>query len=180
MYGSRRASGRLWRAIKQRPIDATKNMVYLDVTVPTLTVTVLVLSNAVKRTLIDDTVPTRVAEDCTIKGFNIQFRLVNRTNNLPGQEKVVIFIRRNQGGLLPAPTLAACNSLGLQPWRNMVFATTVAKPGGPDSLPMVMGGIRIPRRFHKQQVDDQWELIIANSGGGSIDGCGIAIYKWYS
>lgn len=171
---------RLWRQISKRPIDSTKNMVVLDATVATLTVTVLVLANAVKATLLDDTVATRVGEQCSIKNLYINMRLYNRNGNLPGQEKVIIFLRRNAGALLGAPTLAQCNAIGLQSWRNSVFQCQIAKPPGPDGLPMGLVSIRIPRRYHKMVIDDQWELVIANNSSGSIDVCGLCLYKWYT
>lgn len=177
MYKRNRA---LWRQISRRPIDSTKNMVVLDATVATISVTVLVLANAVKQTLLDDTVATRVGEQCSIKNLYINMRLYNRTGNLPGQEKVIIFLRRNAGALLPAPTLAQCNTIGLQPWRNNVFQCQIAKPPGPDGLPMGLVSIRIPRRYHKMVIDDQWELVIANNASGSIDVCGLCLYKWYT
>lgn len=175
-----RGNRRLWRQISRRPINSTKNIVVLDTTTATLSVTVVVLANAVKQSLMDDTVATRVQEQCSIKNLFINMRLYNRTGNLPGQEKVVICLRRNPGALLGNPTLSQLNAIGLQPWRNNIFQIQIAKPPGPDGIPMGLGPIRIPKRFHKMVVDDQWELIIGNNGSGTIDGCGICLYKWYS
>lgn len=177
MYARNR---KLWRQISRRPIKSTKNIVVLDATIATLSVTVLPLANAVKTTLLDDTVTTRVEEQCSIKNLFLSMRLYNRTGNLPGQEKVVLFLRRNPGAKYAAPTLAECNTLGLQPWRNTVFQVQIAKPPGPDGLPMGLAPIRIPRRFHKMIIDDQWELIIGNNSSGSIDLCGICLYKWFN
>lgn len=161
-------------------VDATKNMVSLDTTIATLTVVVVQLAIGVNPGVIDSASTLNYVEEAAmIKGFNISYRVLNRSGNLPGQEKVVIFLRKNEGNVLPAPTLAQCNAIGGQAWKNRVFSFQQAKPGAPGDVGMFQAGIRIPKRFHRTSKGDVWELIIANNGSGSVDGCGTAIYKWY-
>lgn len=170
------------RKLSRIPIDSVKNIVQIDVTLATLTVAVVPLAFGAKPADIDPTVLGNVANveaGAMVKGFDLSFRVYNRNANLPGQEKVVIFLRRNPANVLPAPTVAACNSLGVQTWKRNVFHVQQAKPPGPDGIPMGFVGIKIPRKFHKMELNDSWELIISNNSGGSIDICGACIYKWY-
>lgn len=173
----RRGMGRKLRLV---PIDSTKNIVPLDITTATLSVTVQQIAVGAPPSGIDETTSDKKCEQGSmIRGMYIEFRLYNRTGGLPGQEKCVIILRKNEDGTLPAPTLAQCNALGLQTWKDRVFQCHFAKPPGPDGIPMLAGSFRIPKRFHKMGQGDVWELIIANNGSGSVDGCGVAIYKWY-
>lgn len=175
----RRKSG-MRRFASMHPIDAQKNMVDLDTTTATISVTVVQLAIASKPGNVDElTQPIIVPANASIKSLYVEYFLYNRSGNLPGQEKITILIRKNEQGLLPAPTLAQVNAIGLQTWKNRVFAIHRAKPPAPGGLPLIMGSIKIPRRFHKMQTNDVWELIIANNGSGSVDGCGICIYKSY-
>lgn len=173
----RRYGGRKLRLI---PIDAQKNIVDLDTTTATLSVQVVQLAIASKPGSVDETTqPIIIPANSVLKSLYIEYFLYNRSGNLPGQEKVTVLVRKNETGALPAPTLAQVNALGLNTWKNRVFAVHRAKPPAPGGLPIIMGPIRIPKRFHKMQTNDVWELIIGNNASGSVDGCGICIYKAY-
>jgi len=115
-----------------------------------------------------------------IRGFYIEVYVYNRSGNLPGQEKVNLMIRKNEGGKLTVPpTLAEMNAPGTVTWKSKIFQYHVAKPPAPGGLPLMAFSMKIPKRFHKMNVGDQWELFIGNNSGGSVDMCGVAIYKWY-
>lgn len=177
-----RRRSRLGRALAVRPIDSVKNMVSLDTTIATLSVVVVVLAKGIDPTFVSEIgagLGFRVESGAKIRGFNIAYSLYNRSGGLPGQEKVGIMIRKNEGLVLPAPTLAQCNDPSSQPWKNKIFHYIQAKPSDPTGIGMHFGGIRIPKRFEATRISDQWELIIWNNGSGSVDGCGTCIYKWY-
>lgn len=172
--------GRGMRKLRLVAIDSTKNIVPLDITTASLSVTVQQLALGSAPAGIDETTSDKkVEQGAMIRGMYIEFRVYNRTGNLPAQEKVVLMIRKNEDGQLGAPTLAQCNTPGLQVWKDRIFQLHIAKPPGPDGIPMLVGSFRIPKRFHKMSQGDVWELIVANNSSGSIDCCGVAIYKWY-
>lgn len=175
---SRGASRKLRRLV----IDSVKNMQSLDATVATLTASQIYLAQSRNPADLDDSDTTKtyyVENGCEIKFLNIQFYLYNRSGNLPGQEKVAILVRKNPSGALPNPTLAQLNAIGAQDWRNYVFYYTLAKPPAPGGIPMIIPPIKIPKRYQRMQKDDRWEIWIGNNASGSVDACGICIYKWY-
>lgn len=177
-----RRYGGAMRKLSKLAVDSTKNIFTLDTSVASLTVLVVTVALGVKPAGIDelDTTKTYYVEDnASIRFFNIVYSLYNRSGNLPGQEKVTILLRKNEGGVLGTPTLAQVNALGAQAWKNRVFEVWQAKPPAPGGIPMVLGPVRIPKRFQKTSINDVWELVIANNSSGSVDGCGLAIYKWY-
>lgn len=170
------------RKLRLVPIDATKNIVQIGPTgVATLTVAVVQLAVAVRPGSLDETDITKTMDvegDCMIRGFELGIRmyLANAANV---GDKVVAYLRKNEGGYLPIPTIALSNSLGAQQWKNRVFHIVSMSPDAAGGLPLGLSGIKIPKRFHKMQQGDVWELVIANNSGVSLNICGYCIYKWY-
>lgn len=151
-------------------------------TVASASVSSTILAQAVDPTSIDQTVVGKTAyceSSSMIRGMMIECYIYNRSGNLPGQEKVSVLIRKNEGGALPNPTIGQMNAPGIIAWKSKIFQYHQAKPPAPGGLPLMAFSFKIPRRFHKMANLDQWELWVANNSTGSIDVCGICLYKWY-
>lgn len=164
------------------PIDATKNMVQANTQVPTVGIMGWYIAEGVNPSLIDesDIAKTRYVEDgAMVRGFSIQGRVYNESGT-QDSNSTVILLRKNEGGVLPDPTLAMLNSIGAQTWKNKIFHFEQAITGSQVSgWPMGLPSIRIPKRFHKMNLGDRWELWVGNNTANNVRFCGTAIYKWY-
>lgn len=142
----------------------------------------LQLALAVKPGTIDETnlASTNLVEaGAEIKGFGISLRLYDESG-VPDAGSSLMLLRKNEGGNLPAPVLGQLNVLGAQTWKNKVFHVEQAITGSQVSgWPMGFPSIKIPRRFHRMQQGDVWELMIANNTANQLRICGTCIYKWY-
>lgn len=95
-----------------------------------------------------------------------------------------VFMRKNEKGLLPVPTLANMGAIGQVAWKDRIFHGEQAQAGvfTVGGVPMVFHiRLRIPKRFHRIEKSDIWEVFFAHDGvaGETLDYCAIATYKWY-
>lgn len=179
MYG--RSRGRFSRSLRLRPIDSTKNIIQFDGTVASTSVADIVLAQGVNPTDIDETNAAKthyVMEGSSIRGINLSVRVYNKNADTVAA-KSVIAIYYDEDGVIGLPSYAQMNSLGSWPVKSKIFHMQQASPPGDGGIPMVVGGFRIPRRFHKMKNGGKWHLLINNSSTGSINYCGFATYKWY-
>lgn len=143
---------------------------------------VFIIAQGVQPLTIDETAAGSIAfceDGCAIKGFDLMFRLYNNNAVGSGVDKAVMLIRKNEMNSLVVPTIGQMNALGTVAWKNRIFHVAQAAPGNASGLPMGIGGMKIPKRFHKMVLGDKWELVVANNSAGVMDFCGIAVYKWY-
>lgn len=170
----------LSRKMRLVPIDSTKNIVQFGPTgVASLAVTVFQLAVGVDPgSILELTNQANVEQNGMMRGIVLGLRCYASDTDTGGI-KVVVFLRKNEAANLGAPTLAACNSIGLQSWKNKVFALQSMAPAVNQGLPLGLQSIKIPKRFHRTAKNDVWELIVANNGSLSTQVCGFALYKWY-
>lgn len=176
MYGRRRSRG-----LRLRPVDSTKNIVQFDGTVASAGVTAVTLAQGVNPTAIDELDAAKVyyvEEGASIFGFNIEARVYNK-NADAAQAKCVIMLYYDEEGVVGNPSYAQMNAVGAWQLKSKIFHMAQASPPGDGGLPMVFGGIRIPRRFHKIKNGGKWVLLFNNSSTGSINFCGFCTYKWF-
>lgn len=178
MRGNRGLRAKLSRI----PIDATKNIVQFNIQVPTVTVGGIALAVSVPPASIDESVIADSAnceQGCMIRGMSIQGRIYSESG-VADSNSTVWLIRKNEGNILPVPTLGQINSIGTVAWKNKIFHTEQAIVGSQVSgWPMGFVSIKIPKRFHVMKQNDRWELYIANNTANNLRFCGIALYKWY-
>lgn len=126
----------------------------------------------------------KVEDGSAIRSLEVQLTLyLNTAPALP--RHFIILIRKNEKALLPA--LAAANSfvIGTLSWKDRIFHMEQAQPGtfAIGGIPMVFHiRVRVPKRFHRMEKTDQWELIVASPdavAGDTYDMCSLVTYKWY-
>lgn len=179
VYGRRRSIGK--RALAMRPIDSTKNIYQINDSIASGAVATYVIASGVNPAAIDESDAAKVyfVEDgASLRGFTLQMRMINK-NADASQAKVVAIIWKSERGTLAAPNFANLQALGTWQGKSKVFACAQLAPPGDGGIPMVMAGIRIPKRFHKMNLNDTWNLSISNNSTGSLSVCGFAVYKWY-
>lgn len=174
---------KMGKALAKRPIDATKNIVQFNTAVPSLSVVIVTLAQGVNPTSIDESDPAKVMyveQNAKIGGLTMSFRLFDESGVADSGSSVWL-IRKNEGAVLGAPTLAQMNSLGTQTsWKAKIFHIEQAITGSQVSgVPMFGTGIKIPKRFHSVRFNDTWQLIFANNTANQLRACGQCIYKWY-
>lgn len=142
----------------------------------------IVIAQSVVPSSIDETNVATIAnveQGSMIRGISLQGRIYNESG-VADSNSTLWFIRKNEGGNLPTPTLGQANVMGAQTWKNKVFHIEQAITGSQVSgWPMGLISIKFPKRFHVMKQGDVWELFVGNNTGNSIRFCGIALYKWY-
>ncbi len=171
-YGRRGSSSR--RGFALRPIDSTKNVVYLEASIGT-TVLNTVLSNAIDSPVIGTA--NAIERSSTIKAIWLSIDVCGlaATGVL---QTTSMYLIKNPGGNLTDP---APRTEGTSNEKKFIFkswnAMTMRNQDG--NVPYHWEGwIKIPKRYQRQGQDDQLRFVfICTTAAGHLSLQ--AIYKWY-
>jgi len=160
-----------------RPIiQSTKH--YVQHTISTLaTLTAITLVDVNARQLLSVNTPDDVIEGSSVKAVFVEMWIRGEVAN----SAIVMTFEKAAGGQPNATFTQLASGLGTYPNKKNVLYTTQGLVGevGTNPIPFYRAWVKIPKGKQRFGLNDQFRINIANIGSGSVDFCGLTVYKSY-